>query len=51
MAEATEPYILKMPITSAAVPAAKDSPKAKREWLVIVPDYEGVLEKRMSVRK
>jgi hypothetical protein len=25
-------------------------PAGKSEWLVLVPDYEGVLEKRMEVR-
>lgn len=24
--------------------------KEKTEWLIIMPDYEGVLERRMSVR-
>ena len=37
--------VLKMSVTTAATPS-----KPKHEWLVILPDHEGVLEKRMSVR-
>ena len=41
----TDPKVLKMPITTAATES-----KPKHEWLVIMPDHEGVLAKRMSVR-
>lgn len=49
MAEGTgsTPYVLRMPITTSTAPS---KPKLKHEWIVIIPDYEGALEKRMSVR-
>ncbi|KAL8795689.1 MAG: hypothetical protein Q9195_001927 [Heterodermia aff. obscurata] len=43
MAEESTPYVLKMRNTTASAP-----PKPKHEWIVIVPDHEDVLDKRMD---
>ena len=45
MAEESTPYVLKMRNTTTSAP-----PKPKHEWIVIVPDHEDVLDKRMAVR-
>lgn len=43
----SEPRILKMPLTTAP----PKPPPPKHEWLIILPDHAGALQKRMSVRK
>ena len=45
MTEESTPYVLKMRKTTASA-----SPKPKHEWIVILPDHENVLDKRMAVR-
>ena len=45
MTEESTPYVLKMRNTTASAP-----PKPRHEWIVILPDHEDVLDKRMAVR-
>ena len=49
MATESAPYVLKMPIMTDTAPEKPES-KPKNEWLVILPDHEGMLKKRMEVR-
>ena len=51
--ESSNPYVLKMPITTSTSTSKPAPPatRSKHEWLVILPDHDGILEKRMSVRQ